>query len=130
MKNIIKATLAVAVVAASAAIGYATYNQYQNKLLAYANPLLVENINALAESQTYRYTHLDGKPENCTLYKYFNANTGVTYTAGDEMKELKAEAGWKYEKKGGILDHCPLNGSGCNPYSCQEIGYNAGSGIN
>jgi hypothetical protein len=48
-KRIVKTTLAVAVVAASAIIGYASYTQYQNKQLAYANPLMEENLDALAE---------------------------------------------------------------------------------
>ena len=49
MKKILKSTLVVAVLAVSAAIGYVSYNQYQNQQLAFANPLLEENIDALAD---------------------------------------------------------------------------------
>lgn len=49
MKKIIKSTLVVAVLAVSAAIGYESYNQYQNQQLAFANPLMEENIEALAD---------------------------------------------------------------------------------
>ena len=64
-KRIVKTTLAVAVVAASAAIGYASYTQYQNKQLAYSNPLIEENINALAEptGETVLWKRTD---YNCT----------------------------------------------------------------
>ncbi len=72
MKKIIKSTLAVAVLAVSAAIGYESYNRYQNQQLAFANPLLEENINALSDTNggSYRYPHLLGKPKSCTLYHY------------------------------------------------------------
>lgn len=49
MKKIIKSTLVVAVLAVSAAIGYESYNQYQNQQLSFANPLMEENIEALAD---------------------------------------------------------------------------------
>ena len=48
-KRIVKTTLAMTIVVASAVIGYASYTQYQNKQLAYANPLMEENLEALAE---------------------------------------------------------------------------------
>lgn len=53
-KLLTKSTLAVAIVAASAAIGYISYTQNQNKHLAYANPLLEENLEALAETNNGR----------------------------------------------------------------------------
>lgn len=49
MKKILKSTLAVAVLAFSAIIGYVSYNEYQNQQLAFANPLIEENIEALAD---------------------------------------------------------------------------------
>lgn len=133
MKKIIKPTLVVAVLAVSAAIGYVSYNQYQNQQLAFANPLMVENIEALADVNggSFRYPYLQGKPQDCTLYHYFNVNTKAEWTGEEENKSLSAELGWKFEKKRGMKDRCPVNKEGgCNPYSCQEIGYNAGSGLN
>ena len=47
-KNFLKSTFVVAIMAASATIGYMAYNQHQNQQLAFANPLLEENIEALA----------------------------------------------------------------------------------
>ena len=49
MKKIFKSTLAVAILAVSATMGYVSYNQYQNQQLAFANPLMEENIEALAD---------------------------------------------------------------------------------
>ncbi len=49
MKKKFKSILAVVVIAASAAYGYVSYTQYQNSHLAYANPLMEENVNALAD---------------------------------------------------------------------------------
>lgn len=133
MKKIIKSTLVVAVLAVSAAIGYVSYNQYQNQQLAFANPLLEENINALSDTNggSYRYPHLLGKPKSCTLYHYFNVNTKGEWTGEEKNKSLSASLGWKYEKKDGLKDPCPINQpGGCNPYSCQQVAYNAGSGNN
>ena len=49
MKKYFKSTFAVAILAVSATMGYVSYNQYQNQQLAFANPLLEENIEALAD---------------------------------------------------------------------------------
>lgn len=38
------------IVTALAAIGYVAYGQYQNRQIVYANPLMEENIDALAEN--------------------------------------------------------------------------------
>src|SRR5574344_877680 len=51
-KKTIKSTLAVAVLVASAAFGYTSYTQHQDNQLAYANPLIEENISALADNPT------------------------------------------------------------------------------
>lgn len=48
-KNILKSTLFVAIMAASGTVGYVSYSQYQNRNSAFANPLMEENIEALAE---------------------------------------------------------------------------------
>ena len=51
-KKTIKSTLAVAVLVAPAAFGYKSYTQHQDNQLAYANPLIEENINVLADVPT------------------------------------------------------------------------------
>ncbi len=71
MKKLIMSALAVVVVAASASIGYISYTQHQNRLLAYANPLMEENINALADDDT------PSLPYECyDTYKAYS-NTGA-----------------------------------------------------
>jgi hypothetical protein len=66
-KRIVKTTLAVAVVAASVAIGYASYTQYQNNQLAYANPLMEENIEAMSDG-----------PSQCITLHYCKSPGGGT----------------------------------------------------
>lgn len=63
MKKYFKSTFAVAILAVSATMGYVSYNQYQNQQLAFANPLLEENIEALADyggvsTMKWRNTHI------------------------------------------------------------------------
>ena len=48
--NFLKSTFVVAIMAASATIGYMAYNQHQHQQLAFANPLLAENLEALADN--------------------------------------------------------------------------------
>lgn len=48
-KKNLKLTLAVAVMGVSATLGYASYSLTQNQQFTFANPLMEENINALAE---------------------------------------------------------------------------------
>lgn len=49
MKKSLKTALAVAVMGVSAIMGYVFYTQYHNKQLAFANPLMEENVEALAD---------------------------------------------------------------------------------
>jgi hypothetical protein len=100
----------------------------KNKQLAYSNPLMEENIEALAEG-CFRCPKKDPDPQFCTLHCYINAKTGGSWKGEQENKSLTVEAGWSYEKKGGLKDRCPKRGEGCNPFSCQEVAYNAGSGL-
>lgn len=51
-KKTIKSTLAVAALVASAAFGYTSYTQNQYNQVAYANPLMEENIEALADGES------------------------------------------------------------------------------
>lgn len=52
MKKNNKSVLAVTIITAIVAIGYVSCNLYQNQQLTYANPLMEENIEALAENNT------------------------------------------------------------------------------
>ena len=51
-KKTIKSTLAVATLVASAAFGYTFYTQNHYNQVAYANPLIEENIEALADGES------------------------------------------------------------------------------
>lgn len=48
-KNILKSTLVVAITVVSTTFGYESYNQYHNQDFAFSNPLMKENIEALAD---------------------------------------------------------------------------------
>lgn len=71
-KNILKSTLVVAIMAASVAMGYASYNQQQTHQFAFANPLMEENIEALAETGGDEWKCMITK-EQCSI----TANTTV-----------------------------------------------------
>lgn len=51
-KKTIKSTLAVATLVASAAFGYTSYTQNHYNQVAYTNPLIEENIEALADGES------------------------------------------------------------------------------
>jgi hypothetical protein len=73
-----------------------------------------EGSNNSGSGNMYYYTDKQGKPENCTLYKFVNANGSVQYsdsTAG-------FGAGWTWSKVSGIKELCPKTGKGCTVYSC------------
>ncbi len=53
MKKSLKSTLAVAVMSVSVTLGFVFYSQIQNRQLAFANPLMEENIEALADVNGY-----------------------------------------------------------------------------
>lgn len=73
---------AMGIVAALVAIGYVSYGQYQNRQFAYANPLVEENIDALAENNT-----------NCMLTRDPCSFTIKTQLQIDFLKKHFPEAG-------------------------------------
>lgn len=90
------------------------------------NTLLMENMEVLAGGESggsYRYPEKSGDAEFCKLYVYKKG--GVEVSRGTEPND-RFEVGVEYTKevKEGLKDRCPVeNGSGCNPYSCQEVPY-------
>ena len=93
------------------------------------NTLLMENMEVLAGGESgesggsYRYPEKSGDAEFCKLYVYKKG--GVEVSRGTEPND-RFEVGVEYTKevKEGLKDRCPIeNGSGCNPYSCQEVPY-------
>ena len=89
MKKIsFKSTLVVAVLAVSAAIGYVSYNQYQNQQLAFANPLMEENIEALADDGTPSqewYLHTFNNCENLVVDAHVKAKALLIFNAKVEI---------------------------------------------
>lgn len=86
MKKIIKLTLAVVVLVASAATGYLSYTQYQEKQLAYANPLMMENINALAESGSSNYHICYSESKVRKGYTYYDCGDCTTKVYDEQGK--------------------------------------------
>ena len=90
------------------------------------NTLLMENMEVLAGGESggsYRYPEKSGDAEFCKLYVYKKG--GVEVSRGTEPND-RFEVGVEYTKevREGLKDRCPIeNGSGCNPYSCQEVPY-------
>lgn len=88
MKKNVKSTLAVAIVAALAAIGYVSYTQYQDKQFAYANPLMEENIEALADDGTPSqewYLHTFNNCENLVVNAHVKAKALLIFNARVEI---------------------------------------------
>ena len=113
----------IAAVAIATVVGKKTFESHAYE----TNSLLLQNVEALSnpsdgDGNTYRYPNKQGKAKFCKLYVYMKAGAVVsTGTTENPTYEGKAE----YEKKTieGLKDKCPDNGSGCNPYSCQEVAY-------
>lgn len=88
MKKNVKTTLVVAIVVALAAIGYVSYTQYQDKQFAYANPLMEENIEALAEdgdpNQEW-YLHTFNNCENLVVNAHVKAKALLIFNAKVEI---------------------------------------------
>ena len=90
-----------------------------------AEKFMKTNIEALTSVETgvgdnSRYPNRDAK--FCTLYVYSKGSVVIKRTTEDPGLEASGE----YSKSTirGLEDRCPIkNGSGCNPYSCQEVPY-------
>lgn len=103
MKKYFKSTFAVAILAVSATMGYVSYNQYQNQQLAFANPLLEENIEALADyggvsTMKWRNTHIpmikDITPYGTVIYSdsIFKGDcSGRICNSEEAIKQAKKE---------------------------------------
>lgn len=122
MKNIFKATLAVAAVAA---IGMGSFKAYTSYTASNSmnDDLISENVLALAEGGQCRYTHLQGKPQKCTMSIYISMKTGASYNSESAGKAVEGNVEFKKEKVQGIYDTCPERGTCCDPYSCQQVAY-------
>lgn len=111
--------LAVAAVVAMGYVGYGAYGSQSEE-----DALLVDNVEALAsnENEKYRYPDKSGDAKFCTLYVYMKA--GVVVASGEDTNSnYEGKVEYTREKREGLKDRCPNKGSGCNPYSCQEVSY-------
>ena len=99
--------------------GYKSLNEENSLYTA-----IKHNVEALSDEETTqpRYPKKDGKAQFCTLYVYKKA--GVTISVGTQPNP-SFEGGGEYTKetKRGLEDCCPDKGTGCNPFSCQEVPY-------
>lgn len=92
-----------------------------------AEKFMKTNIEALTRDETgggdnSRYPNRDGDAKFCILYVYSKGSVVIKRTTEDPGLEASGE----YSKSTirGLEDRCPIkNGSGCNPYSCQEVPY-------
>lgn len=126
-KSIKTAIFAFAVVAAGFG-GLKAYNVYSDN----ESTLMIANIEALsqdnggdgANSGNYRYPDKSGKCRKCTLNKCFSLSTGIAYNDSNECIAAEGHVSFKFDQVQGIYDLCDVpNGSGCNPYSCQQVAY-------
>ena len=119
MNKKILVPLAVAAVVAAGYVGYVTYGSQSEE-----EALLMDNVEALASGDDgkYRYPDKSGDAKFCTLYVYMKA--GVVVASGEDTNSnYEGKAEFIREKREGLKDRCPDKGSGCNPYSCQEVSY-------
>lgn len=63
----------------------------------------------------FYYKHLQGRPDECTLYRHVHINGNIVYS--DDGSSLGAD--WETKKVKGVKEICPDKGSGCTVYSCQ-----------
>lgn len=94
-KKNLKSTLAVAIVAVSATMGYVSYNQYQNQQLTFANPLMEENIEALSQDDNSNgYVWVEQKETQDCEYKFQLDGEGKVKVSfgGKETITLKGDA--------------------------------------
>lgn len=66
-------------------------------------------------SGKFFYEHLQGRPDDCTLYRYINMNGQIIYS----KDKLSLGAEWKSSKGKGLKENCPKDGNGCTAYTCQ-----------
>ena len=135
MKKIFKSTLAVAILAVSATMGYVSYNQYQNQQLAFANPLMEENIEALADNGSFgklqRVVMESSQLVVTSITGSINAGVNVTLNAvvdGELGARLQAEGKIKCERKNCYSIDCYSNDK-CNTW-CKTMGWTVSSGNN
>ncbi len=129
MKNVIKCGIFAAVLVAAGFTANQSYSPYGVQ----DNSLLMQNVEALAQSSDggdgdangggFLYPDRSSKPKFCSLYVYSDASGKVVYSGSDENKQF--EYGSQYEKKiiRGIYDKCPDKGFGCTPYHCHDVIY-------
>ena len=70
----------------------------------------------------YYYSHLEGRPKPCTLYKAVSANGSISFSS-----ENTFGVGYTVTTVQGIYETCPQSGDGCTVYSC-HVTDNTGSG--
>ncbi len=120
----IKAFFAVAAIAAVGLGSYKAYGSYTAANMSEEDLFLAENVSALSQSDvnSHRYPKRDGNPDFCTLYVYMSGSVVVS-KGTDENPQYEGKAEYTKSKVRGLEDRCPDKGSGCDPYSCQEIPY-------
>ena len=109
--------LAIAAVAAFNVSINVQNNQLSPLALANMEALAQESNNAGNGNSSY-YTHLLGRPKECTLYLAFDANGNLVYSG--EEKKASGGVSWTYTSQKGIKELCPNKGAGCTVYSCRQ----------
>lgn len=67
-------------------------------------------------SGLFFYEHLQGSPQECTLYRNVNINGQIEISSSSRDGEI----GWTSIKISGIKELCPKKGEGCTVYSCRQ----------
>lgn len=120
-----KFVLSVLSAAVLVSAGYVGYREVTNDE---SSDLLLANVEALAGTENnnnnnnYRYPEKAGDAQFCTLYIYLRG--GIVVSSGENTdSNYEGKAEYTREKREGLKDRCPDKGSGCDPYSCQEVPY-------
>ena len=127
----VKCGIAAAVVVAAGVAAFQSYGSYGTQ----DNSLLMQNVEALAQGPDggdgdagdgngggFRYPDKKGNAKFCTLYVYMKGDVKASVTDSPNP-QLEASGEYTRTTTEGLKDRCPDDGSGCNPYSCQEVAY-------
>ena len=133
MKKLIKfgVVTAIAVVAGFAA--YQSYGSYG----AQDNSLLMQNVEALAESnpepggkdngdangKSYHYPDKASTVQLCCIYVYKNLSAEIVYSSPEPNAQLESNGSYIVDLKRAIYDDCNRRGNGCTPFPCQIVEY-------
>lgn len=128
MKKTLKTAMFAFAVVAAGFGGIKTYQSYtvneSTLMSANVEALSQDNSGDGANSGNYRYPDKSGKCRKCTLDKCFSLQTGIAYNDSNECIAAEGHVSFEFHQVPGIYDLCDQpNGSGCNPYSCQQVAY-------